>query len=477
MRARTRRGPRRSRAMRMRRGEERGCARASARPAARLVPHARLTAAAAAAAAAAGDGGGGGIGGSSEAVRGVTKGASSALGGGEPVGCPASRAAASRAAASAPSPRVPPPRVSPQPAGRAWPGRGGGMAKGDAIPSELSAHELRLCLRKRGERPPPRPAFCAAPRCRLAAGRLAGWGRARSFPKDIGSCKLLGCPPRPRRTPQSPPPAAPRSHPTPAAHHRPSPRRPAHPPHGAAHAQRRRRGRHWQHAAGAPRRGPPVPSWSVAGQRQAPRRVLLVRGAVAPEATCLVSWSAAVRRRSSRSSSRSRAFSSTSSRTLHIARRSSSGKRNRAMWRMIPSNDWIGGLADAADATAAESDDSTVRRVSASNSWATVMAPARDVVARLRTSLLGCGCLAACPAGKYRNGGGGGACTASDLAALSRRAASLPKEQVSDRGVKADNTSRQGNSCISNVLELCLLASFLSSGLLRLPFSQKVFGS
>ena len=88
------------------------------------------------------------------------------------------------------------------------------------------------------------------------------------------------------------------------------------------------------------------------------------------------------------------------------------------MWRMIPSNDWIGGLADAADATAAESDDSTVRRVSASNRWATVMGPARDVVARLRTSLLGGGCLTACPGGQYRNGGGGGACTASDLAAL-----------------------------------------------------------
>ena len=54
------------------------------------------------------------------------------------------------------------------------------------------------------------------------------------------------------------------------------------------------------------------------------------------------------------------------------------------MWRMIPSNDWIGGLADAADATAAESDDSTVWRVSASNRRATVMAPARDVVARLQ---------------------------------------------------------------------------------------------
>ena len=107
------------------------------------------------------------------------------------------------------------------------------------------------------------------------------------------------------------------------------------------------------------------------------------------------------------------------------------------MWRMIPSNDWIGGLADAADATAAESDDSTVRRVSASNRWATVMAPARDVVARLRTSLLGGGCLAACPAGQYRNGGGGGACTASDLAALQADAPRAYPKSKFRTGVKS----------------------------------------
>ena len=58
------------------------------------------------------------------------------------------------------------------------------MAKGDAIPSELSAHELRLCLRKRGERRRRhRLSFCAAPRCRLAAGRLAGWGRGAQLPE------------------------------------------------------------------------------------------------------------------------------------------------------------------------------------------------------------------------------------------------------------------------------------------------------
>ena len=91
----------------------------------------------------------------------------------------------------------------------------------------------------------------------------------------------------------------------------------------------------------------------------------------------------------------------------------------------------------------------------------------------LRTSLLGGGCLAACPAGQYRNGGGGGACTASDLAALQQTRRELTQRASFGPGENSGQFICLGQA---NVLELCLLASFLSWGLL-LPFSQKVFGS